>query len=232
MIGVEYNKNKFRMMLKRIKEDGELDSLIKDFVYYIKKHEIYLEPSKGKEGEDGKDITAIEDRERLTYCSYVIKAGHLNRKNLDGKYGILKQMRDAMEKELRDRKYLGKKRTAVVVHNGWVTNRAFLYRFTEEKERLEDEAEAKGLLLRSIERWDLNRIVEEIFPYAEDLAVFEMQSAMEEKQCQQERINEEFIEEIENLSEHSPSSSIEKVAMKYYEKIKKINWIFQLNFPK
>ena len=72
-----------------------MDRLIEEYLYIIKNQEIHVGPSKGKEGEDGKDIVAIEDKEKRSYCVYVIKAGHLNKKNLEGekgkeRYGILR----------------------------------------------------------------------------------------------------------------------------------------------
>lgn len=228
MFAVTCEKNRFRMNLSRLGEAGQLDRIIERYIYFIKKHTIYLGPSKGPAGEDGKDVVAIENNDELSYCSYVIKAGHLNRKNLEGDFGILKQMRAAMTISLKDRRYHNKQRTVVVVHNGRVTNKSYHDRFIMEKEMLEDEMGVK--LLRPIDRWDLDRIVEEIFPHAKELDVFEMQEVLKEKQCKQEQVNKEFIEEMESLAEHSRPEDIALAAKKHYNKIISIQQNYTFTF--
>ncbi|MCK4830204.1 hypothetical protein KA005_81555 [bacterium] len=230
MFGLEFQKNRFRNVLKRLPEDGWLDKVIERFVYIVKKHEIHLGPSKGRAGEDGKDIVAIEDREDLSYCSYVIKAGHLNKKNLEGKYGILMQMRQAMMIELKDRRYHGKKRTAIIVHNGKVTNNSYHNTFVEEKERLEDEIGER--LLRPIDRWDLNRITDLIFPHAEKLQLFEMQEILEEKQRRLEQINKEFINEMEMLSDTDNTVIVADIAWTQFVKLKENESNYPITFHK
>jgi hypothetical protein len=232
MYDADLEKNRFRMRLKRINEDGELDRLIEEFVYFINKHEIYLGPSKGNAGEDGKDVVAIEDRNHLSYCSYVIKKGHLNRKNLYGDCGILIQMRQALTKDLKDRQYHGKKRTAVVVHNGKVANNSYHNTFIDEKERLEDEMSNKQLLLRPIERWDLNKITDIIFPHAHKLRLFAIQEMQEEKKSKQEQINRDFIKEMESLPDNNDIKKIAEIAKTTYNKIKENESNYPLIFPK
>lgn len=230
MFGLEFERNRFRNVLKRLREDDELDRLIEVFVYFIKKHEIYLGPSKGKAGEDGKDIVAIEDREALSYCSYVIKAGHLNKQNLEGKFGILTQMRQAMMIDLKDRRYHGKKRTAIIVHNGKVTNNSYHNTFVEEKERLEDEVGEK--LLRSIDRWDLDRITDLIFPHAKKLQLFEKQEIMEEKQRKLEKISKDFIDKMGMLSDSNNAENVADIAKAHLVELKENESNYPITFHK
>jgi hypothetical protein len=228
MLGLEFEKNRFRNTLKRLPEDGVLDRIIERFIYFVSRHQIHLGPSKGRAGEDGKDIVAIEDMQDLSYCSYVVKAGHLNRKNLDGKYGILRQMHQAMTIELKDRRYKGKKRTVIVVHNGRVTNNSYHNRFCEEKERLEDEMGER--LLRPIDRWDLNRITDLVFPHIKTLNLMEMQEILAEKQKRQDQINKEFIEEMGKLPGSISSQTVANIAWAHLVKAKDVESNYPIKF--
>ena len=155
------SKDRLRSFLLKFKEDDELDVLIKEYIRDILHHKIVMSPSKGPHGEKGKDIVAIEDENAGEYCSYVIKRGTLH-KNLDGPFGILKQMRDAMVIDLEIQKYQGKRRTVVVVHNGNEGYRGAINRFETEKIRVESEID-KDLLLRPIDRWDIEEITDRLF---------------------------------------------------------------------
>ena len=70
------SKENLRWFLYRLKEDQELDALMKDYINILG-HKIVMSPSKGPYGEKGKDIVAIENENTGAYCSYVIKRGTL-----------------------------------------------------------------------------------------------------------------------------------------------------------
>jgi hypothetical protein len=157
------SKESLKWFLLKLTEAQELDALIKDYIGNILGQKIVMSPSKGPYGEKGKDIVAIENEDTGAYCSYVIKRGTL-REKLDGPYGILKQMRDAMMIDLEIEKYHGKQRTVVVVHNGDEGYRGAINKF--EMERSKVESEINGiLLLRPIERWDIEDITDRLFPH-------------------------------------------------------------------
>lgn len=101
------SKHNLRWFLKNLKEDKELDSLIEDYIRTALKHRIIMLPSKGPYGEKGKDIVAVENEETSDYCSYIVKRGTLQ-KNLTGRFGILRQMEEAMLIELEFGEYQGK----------------------------------------------------------------------------------------------------------------------------
>lgn len=111
------SKDGLRFFLLKLKEDQELDALIKIYVRDILGHKIVMSPSKGRFGEKGKDLVAIEDESKGGYCSYIVKRGTLQ-KHLHGPFGVLKQMRDALLIDLEIERYKAKPRTAVIVHNG------------------------------------------------------------------------------------------------------------------
>lgn len=159
------SKYNLRTFLSLVKEDGFLDSLIKEYVSSILDHQIINSPSKGPYGEQGKDIVALESPNLGHYCSYVIKKGTLQ-ENLDTKYGILYQMREALLIDLDYKQYQNKRRTVVVVHNGDEGYRGAIDRFERERINLENEID-ESLLLRSIERWDIEILTEKLFPHAD-----------------------------------------------------------------
>jgi len=159
------SKDKLKWFLLKFKEDQELDALIKEYISNVLCHKIVMSPSKGPYGEKGKDIVAIENEETGAYCSYVIKQGTLQN-NLEGPFGILQQMRDAIMIDLEIEKYRGKQRTVVVVHNGDEGYRGAIHRFETEKTRVENEI-GKTLILRSIERWDIEEITNRLFTHGQ-----------------------------------------------------------------
>ena len=166
------SKEALRWFLSKFIERDELDVLVQIYVRDILDHRIICRPSRGRYGEQGKDIAACEDEERKCYCSYVIKCGDL-RGNLDGKYGILQQLEDALFIKLESRDYHGKQRSAVVVHNGQEGNRGALAKYEKCKESLEDALAAEGKLLRPVQRWDLDVLTERLFPHGETLKEME-----------------------------------------------------------
>lgn len=176
------SKEALRFFIMRLKEDSELDDLVEVYVRSCLRQSVIYGPSKGRFGEGGKDIVAIENKPTLEYCSYIVKRGKLNN-NLDGPYGILKQMKDAIFIELPEGIYHGKKRTAIVVYNGTEGSRAAINKF--EKQRIKIEEKAGNLMLRDIERWDINIFVEKLWKYRDAL----MQ-------------NTEIVKFIEHVTEH------------------------------
>lgn len=161
------SKYSLRCFLRKLKEDRELDSLIEDYIRMVLKHRIIISPSKGPYGENGKDIVAIENEETGDYCSYVVKRGTLQG-NLDGHFGILRQMEQAMLIELEFDEYRGKRRTAVIVHNDSEGYRGAINKFEKHRINLENKIESTQLL-RPIERWDIEVLVDKLFEYGEIL---------------------------------------------------------------
>lgn len=159
------SKDGLRFFLFKLKEDQELDALIRNYVGDILGHKIAMSPSKGRYGEKGKDIVAIENESKGSYCSYIVKKGTLQ-KNLYGQFGVLKQMRDAMLIDLEIQKYKSKPRTAVIVHNGEEGSRGAIDTFENEKTRIERELD-KELLLRPIDRWDIEEITTRLYPHGQ-----------------------------------------------------------------
>ncbi len=121
-----------------------------------------MKPSKGRYGEQGKDVVALENETTGDYCSYVIKSGNL-KEHLDGKYGILKQMKDALFIDLEYEECKSKKRTVTVVHNGDEGNRSAINTFEVKRVEFENVID-ESILLRPIERWDIDILCDKLFP--------------------------------------------------------------------
>ncbi len=145
--------------LKNLKERDELELLIEHYVNFVLNYKILHSPSRGRFGEQGKDIVAEINSETQEFCSYVVKQGNLN-KNLEGTYGILKQLEEAIFIELKDPKYHNKKRTAVVVYNGVDGNRSADNKYVEKKTWIE--GQSHQLLCSPIEKWDLAELTDRI----------------------------------------------------------------------
>lgn len=216
-------------MLK-LKEDQELDDLIKDYVSNILGHKIVMTPSKGPYGEKGKDIVAIEDEESGHYCSYVIKRGTL-KVNLDGPFGVLKQMRDALTIDLEIEKFQGKRRTVVVVHNGNEGYRGAIERFEAERARTEDEID-KNLLLRPISRWDIEEITERLFEHRRYFQDSEISNLILDRLHAFQDIAIDFHNRAETIlsKPEKRKRELEKLLMGHLDKIKDIrqNYSFDL----
>lgn len=161
----------FRFYLSKLKEFNDLDYLIKFYVENILGHRIYQRPSKGPYGEKGKDIVAIENESTLEYCSYIIKCGTLH-KNLDGQFGIINQMEEAISIELEEEKYKRRKRTVIVIHNGEEGYRGAIKKFEDNRLLTQSNIE-NDLLLRDIERWDISVLCQKLFPHIDKLIEIE-----------------------------------------------------------
>jgi hypothetical protein len=176
------SKDNLREHLLRLKEYQQLDALIEEYVRSVLCHKIIRSPSKGRSGEQGKDIVAVENRNTGDYCSYVVKCGSLS-KNLKGKYGILRQMRDALLIPIEERQYENSKRTVRVVHNGKEGSRGAIGKFVKNSKEIEKQLE-NGLLLRSIERWDIEDLTEMLFCDGQHLKKTEEYRMLEERQAE------------------------------------------------
>gem|GEM_PF-3907485 len=191
----------FKEMLKRLKERNELDSLMQEYLEIVLNHRIYHKPSRGRWGEQGKDIVTIENNDTGDYCSYIIKCGNLQN-NLNGKFGILKQLEDALYIEVED--YKGSKRTAVVIYNGDDGTRGSVEIFNRKKSEIKNILGDK--LLRDIERWDLEVLTNKIFPHAKELRKTQQQKNEINRLSSKEELLDEFIVEI---NENQFSSNID-----------------------
>lgn len=157
----------FRFYLEKLKEFGELDYLIKFYVENIENKRIYQRPSKGPYGEKGKDIVSIEDENTLDYCSYIIKCGTLQ-DNLDGDYGVIKQIDDALNIDLEENMYKNKRRTAIVIYNGEEKYRGAINKFEENRVKIQNKLDSR-LLLRDIERWDISVLSKKLFSHIDKI---------------------------------------------------------------
>ena len=215
------NKDALRRALLRLREDPELYDLIKAYVREVLGQRIIGSPSKGPYGEQGKDIVTVENEDDLDYCCYVMKRGSLQA-NLDGPYGILKQMRDAMLKPLEQPEYGGKRRTVVVVHNGDEGYRGAIDRF--EKARQELEKEVGSLLLRPIERWDNEELTKRVFENREYFMESMVFRGIQERYYAHEELNLTFHSKVEvMLSERgAKDGAYKKLVMEHFERIRSI----------
>jgi len=158
-------KDNLRYFLLKFKEDKELDDYVRMYLQFLD-YQIIRTPSKGPYGEQGKDLVAIEDEEGKAYCSYVVKAGTLQ-KNLYGDFGILKQMEDALLKPLEQTMYINSRRTVVVVHNGYEGYRGAIKIFEQQKEQIQKQL-GSHLLLNEIQRWDIEELTNRCFEKRDD----------------------------------------------------------------
>jgi hypothetical protein len=179
------SEHNLSFFLERYIEREELDAYIRHYVEDILHQTIYSRPSRGPHGEQGKDMVAIENKTMGEYCSYVVKKGHLS-KNLDGQYGIIKEMNDAMKIPLEGKMFQNSLRTVIVVHNGNEGNRGALAKF--EKCCGELEEEQKDVLLRKITRWDVAEIARQLFPHREKLKEMEEYRLAMERRARSEDV--------------------------------------------
>jgi len=229
------SRDKLKWFLLKFREDQELDALMKDYVSNILGHKVVMSPSKGPYGEKGKDIVAIENENIGAYCSYVIKRGTL-RENLDGHYGILKQMRDAMMIDLEIEKYHGKQRTIVVVHNGDEGYRGAINKFEMERSRVESEING-NLLLRPIERWDIEDITDRLFPHRQYFKDTEINRMILDRLYHFEDIAMDFHNRAKTIisKPEKKTGEIKQLFMEHFDKIDNIrqNYSFvQINREK
>jgi len=154
--------------LKKLAEFGEFDQYVKLFIEVCLKKRIIRLPSKGPYGEQGKDIVFVSNDSDNSFTSFVIKTGNLD-KNLDGPFGILRQMDEAMFIELEEPEFKNKKRTVIVIYNGEDGYRGAVEKFEKKREEIHHKAESLELLLRKIERWDVYKFAQLVFPHCDKL---------------------------------------------------------------
>jgi len=187
----------FRFYLQKLKEFGELDYLIKFYIENIENKRVYQRPSKGPYGEKGKDIVSIENEITLDYCSYIIKCGTLH-DNLDGDYGIIKQIDDSINIDLEESIYKNKRRTAIVIYNGEEKYRGAINKFEENRIKIQSKLDPR-LLLRDIERWDISVLSKKLFSHIEKIReINELQNRMN-RLFDSESIVKELMEETQKI---------------------------------
>lgn len=216
------SRDKLKWFLLKLKEDQELDALIKDYISNILGHRIVMSPSKGPYGEKGKDIVAIENESTGAYCSYVVKQGNLQ-KNWKGTYGILQQMRNAMMSDLEIEKYRGKQRAVVIVHNGDEGYRGAIYTFEAEKKKIEDEVD-KSLISRPIERWDIEEITDRLFPHGQFFKDCEVNRMILDELCYLKEIAIDFYNKARPIlsNPEAKKEEIVPLSMEHFKKIESI----------
>lgn len=221
------SKPSLRFFLLKLKEDGELDALIKEYVRSILGHTIVMSPSKGRYGEKGKDVVAIEDETTGEYCSYIIKRGNLY-KNLGGPYGILKQMRDAVLIDLEIQQFRRKRRTATIVYNGDEGTRSAIEVFEREKNKTEEEIGA-DLLLRPIERWDIETITNRLFRHGEYLKASEAAKLILDMYDSYHDIAVSLVEKVEKITTtyETTDQELASILIDHVETIKIIRQTFK-----
>lgn len=216
------SKYNLRETLMTFKEDKQLDSLIIDYIRECLGHKIIMVPSKGPHGEGGKDIVAVENEEAGTYCSYIVKRGNLQ-KNLEGQFGILRQTEMAVLIDVEIDKYREGKRTAVVVHNGKERYRGAIARFEKKCRAIEKKCGA--LLLRPIERWDIDELVNRLFEYRDVLTKnTEIEQQMKKYELSYD-VSNIFDEEYEKtINSPNPTSERAMLAEKFYNNRRSIEY--------
>jgi hypothetical protein len=221
------SKDNLRYFLLKFKEDKELDDYVRMYLQFLD-YRIIRSPSKGPYGEQGKDLVAIEDEVRKTYCSYVIKAGTLQ-ENLDGNFGILKQMRDALLIPLEEIEYNDSRRTVVVVHNGYEGYRGAINVFERVKEEIQKQL-GGNLLLRKIQRWDIEELTNRFFKKRKDFEKAEEAKLILAILHEHEKINIDFEKKAEViLSDPQVQKTEYKRLLKdHFGAIKKIKGNFAL----
>lgn len=211
------NKEALKWYLRKHIERDELDVLLQDYVNGILEKRIILRPSKGCR-EYGKDIVFCEDEEAKSYCTYVIKKGDLQH-NLGGKNGIINELHEALFCPLEDRQFLNRPRTAIVVHNGYEGSRAAYDKY-EQKRQLYEDMLAEGLLLRPIERWDVDILTEKLFPHGEKLKQMEKSRVIMERQHKFYDISIKHLHDIKAyiLSSEKNQQKSDSIIKDFYEK--------------
>ncbi len=162
------SESNLRDFLNKRKEFEDFDNYVLMYVEDCLGHRIIRRPAKGRYGEQGKDFVAIDDENNLTYCSYIIKAGNLD-KNLEGQYGIIVSIEKAMFIELEESEYKGKLRTVIVVYNVIDGSRSAPATFEKVKNEIETRAAKEGILSKRIDRWDLSYFSKKLFPFRKEL---------------------------------------------------------------
>ncbi len=217
------SESKLRDFLKRLKEFDEFDQYVITYVEDCLKKRVIRRPSKGSYGEQGKDIVAVENESEKSYCSYVVKNGNLDN-HLEGKYGIIKQMNDAMTIGLEENEFKDRKRTVVVVHNGIEGNRAAINKYEKARRKIEEEATKQNILLKEIERWDLSKFSNQLYPYRDYLLEKEFfkntLGKMQESLLVISLLRKDYVKL--NLDEQTPSTQAEELLIKINRSIVEI----------
>lgn len=157
------SKSLFKQMILKLKERYQLEEIILEYVENILGQRIIRKPCRGSK-EDGKDIVSIENNKTSEYCSYIVKQGKLF-SNLKGKNGVLKSLEEAMYIPVDE--CTNSKRTAIVVYNNEDGSRECVNKFN--KKKLEIQNDLGNLVSREIERWNIDGLVDKVFPYAKKL---------------------------------------------------------------
>lgn len=213
------SKAGFKEYVKNLQEFGQLDQLVMDYIETKLHHKIIRKPQKGKE--DGKDIVAVEDEMTGEYCCYVVKRGNLTCSALKGKCGVLKQIEEAMLIELEESEYYNKKRTVIVVYNGEKVTRDANKKYYSKK--YEVEKLVGDLLLRPIEKWDLNYIVDEFFSIGCELKAREETRLWYEKLNLHQKLNLHKSSEAQNLINcDAPKGHLKLFVLDYIKSVEDI----------
>lgn len=220
------SKNNFKEYLKNLKEFGQLDQILMEYIKEKLHHKIIREPQKGGR-EDGKDIVAVEDKRTGEYCCYIVKKGNLTCSTLKGKCGVLKQMGEALFIDLEETKYQNKKRTAVVVHNGEKITRDANKKFYAKKKEIEKRI--GELQLREIEKWDLDCITDKFFSLGEKIRAKEKAELWYEKKNRHQELNLNIIDEAKSLiTDNAPRDKLEEFIQKHIDSVKNIESEYDL----
>lgn len=221
------SKDALRWFLLKLKEDKELDNWIKRYINIGLKQRVIMSPCKGPYGEQGRDIVAVENEKTGEYCAYVIKRGTL-KQNLYGPTGILVSLEKALTIDLEMNSHRVKKRTVRVVHNGDEGNRSAIKKFEDFSRNLESRVE--NLLLRPIERWDIDKLVDKLFPHRRKFKRDgEMELHLNKLTSAYDHIVD-FKKEYVSITQFSDESSFYKVILadKLFQRINKSEDMFGL----
>jgi len=219
------SKSELKDHLKNLKEFGQLDQLLMEYIKVKLRHKIIREPQKGKE--DGKDIVAVEDPRTGEYCCYIVKKGNLTCSILKGKCGVLNQMEEALFIDLEEPEYRNKKRTAVVVHNGEKITRDANKKFYFKK--IEIEQTIGELLLRPIKKWNLDHITEEFFSLGNKIRAQQEAKLWHQKKSRHHELNLKNFDEAKTLiTVDAPKDHLKTFMQKYVGSIEEIESEYNL----
>lgn len=219
------NKSLLKEYLKSQNEFGKLDKLLMEYIKEKLHHKIIRTPQKGRE--DGKDIVACENESTGEYCCYIVKKGNITCSTLKGKCGVLNEMEEAIFIELEEPEYQNKQRTATIVHNGEKITRDANKKYYSQKKEIEKEI--GELLLRSIEKWDLDYITEAFFSLGNKIRANEETRLWYEKKTRHEELNLNIIDEAETLiTDNAPRDKLEAYMQKHVDSVKKIESEYNL----
>lgn len=219
------SKSELKEFLESLKEFGKLDLLLMDYIKEKLRHKIIREPQKGRE--DGKDIVAVEDERTGEYCSYIVKKGNLTCSTLKGKCGVLNEMEEAFFIELEEPEYQGKQRTAVVVHNGKKITRDANKKYYSKKKEIEQKT--GELLLRPIEKWDLNYITDIFFSLGDKIRARQEAKLWHEKKNRHQELNLNSVERGKTLiTDNAPRDKLEAFIRQHLASVEKIESEYNL----